>query len=800
MIGRPFLACSLIAALAAAPAVAAQAPFDLQGPALRITVTHAGATLPIAEAPNLAAGDTLSIVPDLPERQGARYVLIGAFLRGATNPPPKKWFFSAKTWKDKKKDNSLSLTVPEGARQLVLFLMPEDHGDVDAVISTVRKQPGTFVRASQELNQATLDRARLDSFLGRIHDLERDAPNRIADVSPVLTRSLSIKLKADCLNRPVESQAACLTQDRESLLLADSHSSELAETLAGAPTDLAFQISSTARAGYGYYSPYIGVVRDLARIFGAFQTTQLQYIPAISREADDRMTLLLNAAPSFGKPASVIVIGMPAIEPVQPPPLRRAGDEAAFCARGGDLVLPVEGAPLVYATGYAHDMVLRVPRAGATTIDLPVTADPTRGGYVVAGKQLSAAGLDGDAQARLHGRWGFAPFDGPSFALQAPRAGGWKLADAHASVVTGRDNQLLLAGGAPACVTGVSLDDGSGAPTPLKWQAAGDGRINVALPLDKAAPGAMALLVAEQGAPAATRIAVTALDQAGRFDGLTLHAGDSNATLAGTRLDTVASVTIGSATFKPGALDRVGDKDSLDLVASDPAAATALAAGSHQTATITLADGRTRKVSLTVAPPRPEVALIQRTVDHAAPSGGLPIAIGDEAVASGDGLTFSLRAGPGVTLTGGETVEIATTDGRATATIDARSGYALQTGSVAIVSLDPAKALGPTAFGPLKVRLTVGGVATRWTPLADLVRLPAIDSVTCPATGNCTLAGSRLFLLDRVAASADMADAVAVPEGFTGTTLTVPRPSDGKLSLTLRDDPAIPASIAVAGK
>src|SRR3546814_18656009 len=67
-----------------------------------------------------------------------------------------------------------------------------------------------------------------------------------------------------------------------------------------------YRISSTRQAGYGYYSPYIGVVRDIARLFGAFQSTQLQYIPALSRIDDDRVTMLLNAAPNFGQPASAI--------------------------------------------------------------------------------------------------------------------------------------------------------------------------------------------------------------------------------------------------------------------------------------------------------------------------------------------------------------------------------------------------------------------------------------------------------------------------------------------------------------
>ena len=42
-----------------------------------------------------------------------------------------------------------------------------------------------------------------------------------------------------------------------------------------------------------------------------------------------------------------------------------------------------------------------------------------------------------------------------------------------------------------------------------------------------------------------------------------------------------------------------------------------------------------------------------------------------------------------------------------------------------------------------------------------------------------------------------MAGAMTIPDGFTDTTLTVPRPRDGKLYLTLRDDPALKASVAV---
>ena len=64
--------------------------------------------------------------------------------------------------------------MPEGAQQLALFILPEKGGSADAVASAVRKQPGAFVRAVQDLDQATLDRARLDAFLDVLLQAERE--------------------------------------------------------------------------------------------------------------------------------------------------------------------------------------------------------------------------------------------------------------------------------------------------------------------------------------------------------------------------------------------------------------------------------------------------------------------------------------------------------------------------------------------------------------------------------------------------------------------------------------------------
>ena len=163
----PLLALGLAAQ--AAPA-ADPAPFDLAGPALRVSVTHDGVTLPIAQVPNLAEGDRISIQADLPADQSAHYLLVAAFLRGATNPPPEKWFYRAESW-TRKGRKGMTLTVPQGARQLALFLAPETGGDFSTLRNTVRAQPGAFVRASQDLNQASLDRSRLEDVRAKLPSL-----------------------------------------------------------------------------------------------------------------------------------------------------------------------------------------------------------------------------------------------------------------------------------------------------------------------------------------------------------------------------------------------------------------------------------------------------------------------------------------------------------------------------------------------------------------------------------------------------------------------------------------------------
>jgi hypothetical protein len=110
-----------------------------------------------------------------------------------------------------------------------------------------------------------------------------------------------------------------------------------------------------------------------------------------------------------------------------------------------------------------------------------------------------------------------------------------------------------------------------------------------------------------------------------------------------------------------------------------------------------------------------------------------------------------------------------------------------------VARLDPARAFGPSAFGPLRFRVVADGVAGSWVPLATLVRLPRLVSLECPGTSDvaCRLSGSDLFLIDSVSADPQFHNPVQVPDGFPGNTLPVPHPVAGELFVRLRDDPAV---------
>jgi hypothetical protein len=786
--------CLLLAFPAAAPA--APAPFDLAGPVLDVKISRGATTLPAAAVPNLAVGDRVWIKADLPSSQSAHYLLVAAFLRGATNPPPEDWFFPCKTWTGKCAAAGLTVTVPEGAQQVLVFLAPQTSGDFKTLRSAVRGRPGAFVRTSQDLNQAALDRSRLERYLTTIRTMNDSDPAKLAQVAPLLARSLAIKVDEKCLDRLPELQAPCLMQGQEALILNDGHSTSIVEALTSGPgSDLAMEASYTPQLSYGYYSPYVASVLDIARIFDSFRTAQYQYIPALAAQRGDKLALTLNAAPSFHNPQSVLVTALPAVKAAQLPPLHAVDPAEIYCARRSLLVLPVEGAPLVFSTGFAHDVTLNLAGADGESLDLPATPDAAQGGYVIDTAALGARKLGERVQASLHGFWGFDPYQGPRFELMNAHARTWELAAGDESaLIIGRQDTVHLRADSVRCIDGIMLKDPAGKQLKVDWKSVKPDEVEVKLPLQEAQPGTLTLLVRQYGVTDPEPVTLQAFSEAGRFDGFHLHAGDSSGTLKGSRLDEVASLKLKNVTFLPGELSTRAGNDELPMTAADAQAAFALKA-EHGNALLTLKDGRSLNVAAAIDAPRPRVSLIGKTVQPAAAADDGAIQLSDAGELPQDGvLKFSIRAESPRSLSADEKLEVATTDESWSTTLTVgNGGFTLETAQVAVATLNPAKAFGPSAFGPLKFRVEAKGVTSDWQALATLVRLPVLKAIQCPATPElaCQLSGTNLFLIESVAADAESTHAVTVPDGFLGSTLPVPHPTAGVLYIKLRDNPGV---------
>jgi hypothetical protein len=120
-------------------------------------------------------------------------------------------------------------------------------------------------------------------------------------------------------------------------------------------------------------------------------------------------------------------------------------------------------------------------------------------------------------------------------------------------------------------------------------------------------------------------------------------------------------------------------------------------------------------------------------------------------------------------------------------------GITLENAQVAVATLNPAKAFGSSAFGPLQFRVVAKGISGDWQPLGNLVRLPVLKDLACPSTPElaCKLSGVNLFLVDSVSNDPGFSHPVQVPDGFLGSALPVPHPTLGGLYVKLRDNPSV---------
>src|SRR5215813_1107539 len=776
------------------------APFDLLGPRVEMKVSRNGKSLPIALVANFEPGDRIWIHPDFPESQSVHYLLIVAFLRGSTNPPPEKWLTQAETWNKKVKQEGILVTVPQDAQQVLVFLAPETGGGFATLSRAVRSVPGVFVRASQDLNQAGLYRSRLEKYISVVKETSDNDPKQLHDVSVKTAKTLGIRIDQAWFDRQVEQQASCLTQNSDRLVLDDGHSQSVVTALTNGPSsDLIGAISTTPMAGGGFYSAYVGAVVDLARLLGNIHTAEFQYIPALALPKGEQLNLHLNNPPSFRNPKSVIVVGLPAVEAPQLPPLRNPNIDEVFCLQNPSLTLPVEGAPLVFSTDLGHDFVLSVPTKKGPPVELPARPDAAQGGFVVDARKL-AADLDTQLVATLRGNWGFDRFAGPTFHLRNVARNGWSVAAADkGALIVGRDDTLRLQSICAVCAEKISLTLPDGKEMKASWKVSGTNEVAVTVPLKDSGTGPVTVSVKQFGLSQTEELKLQAYSEAAKLDDFSISAGDQQGVLEGTRLDQVNSFELNGIRFSPAKLTRVERKDVLYLAAPDPAATGKFQTNENLVARVALKDGRVLDLQTKVQPPRPRVSLLSKSIQAGPSASG--IRLGDQDLLPQDGkVTFFVKSELPEKFDRNEKIEVASEDESFRATLGVAEGnLVMQDAETVMAVLEPLKAFGASAFGPLRFRaISEDGRRGDWIPLAKLVRLPSLKEIRCPDSPDqqCRLGGSSLFLLESVASDQQFTRTTPVPAGFADSSLRVPRPNGTLLYLKLRDDPST-AVIAV---
>ena len=811
-------ACLVVIFFAAALRADDKARFDLAGPTIDIRVTRGSSTLPIAQVPNLQPGDRIWIKADLPASQSNHLILIVAFLRGTTNEPPDDWFTEIETW-NKKTVEGTTVTVPNEAEEALLFVAPETGGDFKTLRSAVKGKPGLFIRADADLNEASFEQQRIERYLSAMKTLPQDDQKAIQDHSAKLATTLALKPNADCFKQPVDQQVICLTQSSAPVLLDDGHGQSIAEAISTGPSsDFINAASYTQPVGAGLYSAYVGAVVDLVHLVGMLRTAQYQYIPGLSFPQGSALSLRLNAPPSFHKPESVIVIGLPAIQKAKLPPLRPHDPNQVACLLQPKMTIPLEGAPLVFSSSFAHGLVLHLNRTGAST-DLPLAPDAFEGGLVVAKEEKSDPLHDANVggvkalsakpetkiggttdltiTGTIRGYWGFDSFEGPTITLQQIKGKDWKIVD-NAQLLAGQDNHLTVKADGSACVEHIALasDKAKDVDVSFKPAAGNDAKDTLALDvsLKTVQPGGYSLAIKQYGDSDRDTVPLTAYTAGIHLDAIKIHRGDKTAILTGGGLKDVVSVEIDKQIFTPGG--EGNDDNTMHLQADS-----GVSPSDGTEAKAKLKDGRTMSVKMSTAAARPELKLISFKAAPTPKDGTLPVSFGakDDILLEGK-LIFVVQTNGTFPRT--QTIEVATVDGSVHTTLSlATNNLVLQDDHTAVATLEPLKAFGQSAFGKLQMRpVAEDGTPGNWTPLGVLVRAPQITAIHCTTADapTCTVDGSNLFLVQSFDAAKDFAKPTDVPTGFAESNLAVPTPAVGAtLYLKLRDDPNSVATVTL---
>ncbi len=175
----------------------------------------------------------------------------------------------------------------------------------------------------------------------------------------------------------------------------------------------------------------------------------------------------------------MLVIGLPAIEAPQLPPLHVVDAKGVYCLQNSALVLPVDGAPLVFSTQLGHDWTLHVYSKSGASLDVPIKPDAAQGrlchrlaheywrpfpqGINHSNPKPIWQSWGLSSAERIKGRWGFDAFEGPTLSLRTSRAAEWTVASADSTaLIVGRDDTVHLKSNQAVCVKDVTVEDAQG--------------------------------------------------------------------------------------------------------------------------------------------------------------------------------------------------------------------------------------------------------------------------------------------------------------------------------------------------
>ena len=148
---------------------AAAPSFDLIGPKVDVHVKRGEVTLPIGQVPNLLPGDRLWIHPDLPESQSDP-IRADCRLSARRHESPACRLAYARGYLGQEcpRPRAFSSRFQRRHSKPFCFCAPSTGGRLQHAAQCRKGRPGTFVRATQDLQAASLDRMRLDAYLAEV--------------------------------------------------------------------------------------------------------------------------------------------------------------------------------------------------------------------------------------------------------------------------------------------------------------------------------------------------------------------------------------------------------------------------------------------------------------------------------------------------------------------------------------------------------------------------------------------------------------------------------------------------------